>query len=171
MTNSATYCYKHPDRETGLRCNRCDKYICAQCAVHTPTGYRCKECNRDLGKKFDTAQMQDYILVFIVAGVLSYIGSIIANFVGFFIFFISPAVGIGIAEVVRRVINRRRSKALFRLMVVAIVVGALPSIWGNLYWLFMGAGLQALTGIIWPTLYIFLAASSAYARIAGIQLR
>ncbi|MBT3240842.1 MAG: hypothetical protein HON98_13445 [Chloroflexi bacterium] len=171
MTEPTTYCHNHPGKETGLRCNRCDKYICAQCAVHTPTGYRCKECNREMGKKFNTAQVQDYILVFIVAAVLSYLGSYLTRIVGFFIFFIAPAVGVGIAEVVRRVINRRRSKSLFQLMVVAIVVGAFPSIWQNIYFLFLGAGLQALTGIIWPTLYIFLAASSAYARIAGIQLR
>ncbi len=171
MTESSTFCHNHPGKETGLRCNRCDKYICAQCAMHTPTGYRCKSCNKNLGKKFNTAQIQDYIFVFIIAAVLSYFGSILIRFVGFFVFFIAPAVGVGIAEVVRRVINRRRSKALFQMMVVAIVMGAFPSIWRNLYWLFMGAGFQALVGILWPSVYIFLSASSAYARIAGIRLR
>ena len=34
------YCEKHPDREARLRCNRCNRLMCTQCAVRTPTGYR-----------------------------------------------------------------------------------------------------------------------------------
>ncbi len=41
-------CANHPERETGLRCNRCGKPICSQCAVQTPVGYRCRECVRGL---------------------------------------------------------------------------------------------------------------------------
>ena len=36
-----TVCANHSDRETGLRCNRCDKFICAECASKTPVGYSC----------------------------------------------------------------------------------------------------------------------------------
>ena len=49
------YCANHPAVETTLRCNRCGKPICAECAVRTPTGYRCKECVRGQQKIFDTA--------------------------------------------------------------------------------------------------------------------
>ena len=31
-------CYRHPDTETGLRCNRCNKFICARCAVKMEVG-------------------------------------------------------------------------------------------------------------------------------------
>ena len=37
-----TYCAVHPDRETSLQCNRCGRYMCVECAVHTPVGYRCR---------------------------------------------------------------------------------------------------------------------------------
>jgi len=47
------YCYVHPDRETLLRCNRCERPICQSCAVLTPTGYRCKECVRGQQKIFE----------------------------------------------------------------------------------------------------------------------
>jgi rhomboid protease GluP len=38
------YCYRHPDRETLLRCGRCDRPICAECQVRHPVGIRCPEC-------------------------------------------------------------------------------------------------------------------------------
>ena len=56
------FCANHPDRETSLRCNRCEKPICSKCAVRTPTGYRCKECVRGQQKVFDTAENQDFIV-------------------------------------------------------------------------------------------------------------
>ena len=44
VTDEVTYCAVHPDRETGLRCNKCGRLMCAECAVPTPVGYRCREC-------------------------------------------------------------------------------------------------------------------------------
>ena len=39
MTETTTlYCYVHPNRETALRCNHCNRPICADCAIRTPTG-------------------------------------------------------------------------------------------------------------------------------------
>ena len=51
-----------------LRCNRCERPICTECAVLTPTGYRCKECVRGQQKVFDTAKWFDYPLAIIVGG-------------------------------------------------------------------------------------------------------
>lgn len=106
------YCYNHPQRETMLRCNRCERPICNSCAVLTPTGYRCVECVRGQQKIFNTARPLDYVLAVVVAFALSLLGSFIARFIGFFIFFVAPIVGIIIAEVVRLVVNRRRSRLL-----------------------------------------------------------
>ena len=36
MTNETLYCYIHPNRPTSLRCNRCERPICAEDAVLTP---------------------------------------------------------------------------------------------------------------------------------------
>ena len=71
------YCYIHPNRETSLRCNQCNRPICASCAVRTPTGYRCKECVKGQQKIFDTAEWYDYIFGFAMAGVLSLIASLL----------------------------------------------------------------------------------------------
>ncbi|SEN44011.1 rhomboid family intramembrane serine protease [Actinacidiphila rubida] len=37
-------CYRHPDRETGIRCTRCDKPICPECMVNASVGFHCKDC-------------------------------------------------------------------------------------------------------------------------------
>lgn len=164
-----SYCANHPDRETNLRCNRCGKLICSKCAIHTPTGYRCEECLRGQQKVFDTAQSQDYVLAFLVAGLLSYIGSLLASRIGFFTIFLAPAAGSLIAEAVRRVVNRRRSPALYRVAVVAIGVGALPALLPPLLFIFLGGGLGALFSLIWPLLYLAVASSTAYYRLSGIR--
>ena len=45
-------CYRHPEVETGLRCNRCNKLICAQCAQRTPVGFRCPDCIMDVKERY-----------------------------------------------------------------------------------------------------------------------
>ena len=157
------HCYRHPDRETMLRCNRCDNPICPQCAVLTPTGYRCKECIRGQQKIFDTAKPRDVILAGILAVVLSMIGSYIASFLGFWTIFIAPAAGMVTAEAIRWVARRRRSRLLFWVAAGGAVVGALPIIISNL--LFFN-----IYGLIWPGIYAFLIASTVYTRLSGIQL-
>ena len=37
------YCYRHPDRETGLSCSDCGRPICAECVNYAPVGLRCPE--------------------------------------------------------------------------------------------------------------------------------
>jgi membrane associated rhomboid family serine protease len=37
-------CYRHPDRETYIRCSRCDKPICPDCMISAPVGYQCPQC-------------------------------------------------------------------------------------------------------------------------------
>ncbi|MFI1091712.1 rhomboid family intramembrane serine protease [Streptomyces sp. NPDC020917] len=37
-------CYRHPDRETGIRCTRCDKPICPECMVNASVGFQCRDC-------------------------------------------------------------------------------------------------------------------------------
>lgn len=164
-------CYNHPDRETMLRCNRCNRPICTSCAVLTPTGYRCKECVRGAQKKFDTAQWFDYPLAFIVAGIISFVGSMISSYLGFFTIFIAPIAGVALAEAVRWVIGRRRSRLLFQVATAGAIIGALPLLLIGLAGLLFGGGVSGLLRLLWPGIYVFLVASTAYYRLSGIQIR
>jgi membrane associated rhomboid family serine protease len=42
-TVETQYCYRHPDRETGLSCSDCGRPICADCASFGPVGIRCPD--------------------------------------------------------------------------------------------------------------------------------
>ncbi|MFI9205664.1 rhomboid family intramembrane serine protease [Streptomyces sp. NPDC053048] len=44
MNDQAVCCYRHPDRETGIRCTRCDRPICPECMVDASVGFQCPEC-------------------------------------------------------------------------------------------------------------------------------
>jgi membrane associated rhomboid family serine protease len=37
-------CYRHPDRETYIRCQRCQRPICPDCMTDAAVGYQCPEC-------------------------------------------------------------------------------------------------------------------------------
>jgi membrane associated rhomboid family serine protease len=37
------YCYRHPDRETGLSCSECGRPICTDCVTFAPVGLRCPD--------------------------------------------------------------------------------------------------------------------------------
>ncbi len=43
-SEGATFCARHPQVETYLRCGRCDTPICPRCLIQTPVGARCPEC-------------------------------------------------------------------------------------------------------------------------------
>jgi len=180
--DQVTVCYRHPDKETSLRCNRCGKPICAKCARRVATGYRCPDCIKSLQKTFDTAQPQDFVLGFITAAVLSYIGAMLIGLFsgfGFFLIFFISVIGTGagalIADIVRRVVGKRRSRPLFITVTAGIVIGGVFSKVGLIFYLLTpGIPADSLMGLLysllWPGVYTFLAASTAYIRLQGIQL-
>jgi hypothetical protein len=169
------HCANHPDRETSLRCNKCGKPICVQCAVLTPIGYRCKECVRGQQRVFETATWVDYPAAIIIAIILAYIGSVIASFLSFFTIFVAPIAGVVIAEAIRMATRRRRSQRLYWAATAGVIVGSLPRILIPVAVLLLGGlpgglSLGALLPLIWQVLYIFLVVPSFYYRLSGIQL-
>lgn len=169
--DTITYCYAHPSRETSLRCKRCERPMCASCAVRTPTGYLCKDCVRSHQKAFDTAVWYDYLTGMGATIALSLITSVlvafIGSFIGFFMFFIAAGIGGGagtlISNITLRVINKRRSRPLFIACTTGMVLGASPVVIGLLL---MGN----IYGVIGVVIYLVIATPLVYTRISGIQL-
>ncbi len=162
------YCYVHPTRETTLRCNNCNRPICASCAIRTPTGYRCRECVRGQQRVFDTSQWQDFVFGFVVAALLSLLASFLVTLIGgfgiFALFIISlgaSTVGVGIAEAVRFVTRRRRSHPLFLTIAAGMIVGALPVILIQLF------GLDVWS-LIAQAIYLVIAVPVMYSRLSGL---
>jgi hypothetical protein len=164
------FCYVHPNRETSLRCNNCERPICASCAVKTPTGYRCKECVRARQKSFETSEWYDFLVGGVIAAFLSGIASGLVAAVGgiglfgwFLIAAGAPTAGMIIAEAVRAATKKRRSRSLFITVSIGVVVGALPIILFNLFFF-------DVFKIIFQIVYLVIVVPTVYARLSGIQL-
>jgi hypothetical protein len=170
-TTETLYCYVHPNRETSLRCNNCNRPICAACAIHTPTGYRCRECVKGQQKAFNTSEWYDYVFGFIVAMLLSAVAAFLVTLIGgigflgwFLIVLGAPTVAVVIAEGVRTVTGKRRSRPLFMTVAAGVVVGALPII------LFQLVFARNLFGVLFQVIYLVIAVPVVYSRLSGIQL-
>ncbi len=178
MSEAALTCANHPDRETSLRCNRCEKPICAQCAVLTPVGYRCKECVRGQQAVFDTARPYDYPMAVVIAAVGVALSIGVLRLIGFWGFFVAPVAGGAIAELVRWAVRRRRSRRLPLVTALGGAAGLLPYVamplLGLLLSLAGGFDLRllggALVSLLWPSAYGALIISSLYYRLRGIRV-
>jgi hypothetical protein len=173
------YCTVHPDRETTLRCNKCGRPMCPECAVQTSVGYRCKECVRGIQDAYYTATQNDYIAIFAVSLILTGIGAAIfaaINLGILFTFILALPIGGGIGELALRFTSKRRGRQSANIAAAGAVVGGLV---GVLVQIFMRYGaqlsqldgsqmvdaiFQLLTRDLSALLFIGLAAAAVYGR-------
>lgn len=121
-------CAVHPERETELQCNRCERYMCVQCAVQTPVGYRCRECVRGIQDKYFTSTRTDYLIIAAVCGVLNLIGSGLVAYLGVWLLLIIIAaapIGGAISEAALRLTKKRRGRYSAQIAAAAAAVGGL----------------------------------------------
>jgi len=48
----ANFCYRHPDRQSFILCQRCGRTICTQCQTPAAVGVHCPECVREQQARF-----------------------------------------------------------------------------------------------------------------------
>ena len=150
------YCTVHPDRETRLRCNRCGRLMCIDCAVRHPVGLRCRECVNEtrspIYKVDSSTTVKTLLATLVVATPVGLLVLIFGNLIlafgifGWIIgFMLGGAIGRTIGELVQRIVPRKRGKRVQRAVGLGIFLGLLiPT-----------AGLLLLTGAI-PNLLLLL---------------
>jgi hypothetical protein len=99
-----------------------------------------------------------------VVASLAGLGALVVRYIGFITIFLAPIAGMVIAEAARFVTRKRRSKLLYRLAIVAAVLGCLP-------FLLITILSFSVYGIIWQGVYLFLMTSALYYRLSGINIR
>jgi hypothetical protein len=119
---------------------------------------------------FNTSEWYDYVSGFIIAALLSAVAAFLVTLIGgigFFGWFLiaagAPTAGVFIAEGVRMVTGKRRSRPLFITVVAGVVLGALPVI------LVQALRLE-MFGILFQIIYLVIAVPVVYSRLSGIQL-
>lgn len=159
----ATFCTVHPDRETGLRCNKCGRYMCAECAVLTPVGYRCRECVRQHEDRFFAGTTLDYVIVFATGAILTAVALGLMFLVGvlswlLFVIILSIPLGGAVGETALRLTKRRRGRYSGYVGAAGVVAG------GVVFMVLTGWILLPLNFWLNPALFIGIAAMTAYGR-------
>ncbi|MCX6050519.1 MAG: DnaJ domain-containing protein [Chloroflexi bacterium] len=159
------YCANHPNVETLLRCNKCNKPICTKCAVRTAVGFRCKECIRAQQGIYYNAETWDNPIALVVSFVVTLIATPIAGRLlgafGFLGIILALVIGSGagglLAQIIRAAVRRRRGRLLPYFALTGIIFGLLG-----------GSVLAALFGFGFPLfslpllIFAFLVTTTAY---------
>ena len=150
------YCAAHPERDTELRCNRCQRFMCVDCAVRTPVGYTCRECVRGHEDRFFEGTLVDYGLVAATCAVGGALTPVVMLLIGGFLilgFIVAPAIGGTAGQIALQLTGRRRGRYSGYVAAGGVLAGGLAS------------ALLLLGGVgLFTLLFLALAASGAYAR-------
>ncbi len=126
--HAPTYCAKHSETPTNLRCSRCDKPVCPECMVQAPVGIRCQEHGRPT--KLPTYEVSTgFIVRGVAAGVgIGVLGGFILGVAGaytnlFFIPYVFTLAMVGLGYLVGEGISRATNKKRGQPLIVAAVVG------------------------------------------------
>lgn len=122
-------CAFHPERETLLRCARCARPICVQCAVRHPVGLRCRECAR-LSRLPPYQVGARHLGLGLAGGVVAATGGafLLQLLPGIFLALIlSPLVGGFVGEVIHRISGGKQGQAMIVVALVALLLGAVLS--------------------------------------------
>jgi tetratricopeptide (TPR) repeat protein len=165
------HCTWHPDRETLLRCNRCGRPMCVECAVRHPVGMRCKECVRQTRSPIYDVRPESLAIALSVGTAISVVAAFIVPRFGFWGIFIAPVAGGIIAEAIERTVPRQRGLPMQAAAAVSVVLGLVAAQGIGLIlqggFVFLSFVLLTVAALVNPynILYVVLAVSTAVARL------
>jgi hypothetical protein len=119
------FCYRHPDRETWLRCGRCDRPICTGCAMQGPVGSRCRQCGKPAFDPLTSFTMQQVVLGLAVALAAGAVIGFLASRLGWIAIIVAFFAGGLIVDAVRRVAGYKTGPVMFAIVFGGIIVGTL----------------------------------------------
>jgi hypothetical protein len=166
------HCYRHPERETGLRCVQCERPICGACAQITNVGQLCPECRkarRPANYKVGAGQIALGVLAGLIIGGL---GNVVLPlvlgipFLGLILAMVTGPVGGELAvRLSERFTRGKRGRAMQFAVGGGIVAGISPMLVTVLVAvLVFGAGGALLSGLL-VGLWTVLAVTTAAARL------
>lgn len=159
--DEALYCTVHPDRETMLRCNRCGRPMCTDCAVRTPVGLRCRECVAEQRSPIYRVGAGTATVALLVGAVLGSIGSLIVPMFGFWVIFVGPIAGELVTRVVEAATPRKRGRSLALAASVGVGLGYL----GVVAAFFVLSGRLVYLFNPWAWIFVVLTIMTLFARL------
>lgn len=168
------YCVNHPDRETLLRCGKCGRPICTECAVRHPVGLRCPDCAQL--RKVPTYDVPPSYYLRALGGGLgaALLSGVVVQLLRLFIpvlfltFFIALGAGAFVGEAISRVTGRKRGRGLQVVAGISVVLGSVGATLIFLGLRFGTAGLLVLPATLlnpFYWLYPIVAAAVAIMRL------
>jgi len=144
--------------------------------VSGPAGMRCPECASLRGSSLYKVHPGRLVLTIAASLICGIIGAYVLFFIGFFVFFIGPAYGTAIAEVVLRVSGRKRGRLIEAIGIGGICAGALVALGPQLVRLLTAlhqaptvgttvAGAGLTFAFLWPLVGLVLAISACFYRL------
>jgi len=101
----------------------------------------------------------------LAAGILSFLGSLLAGAFGFYVVFIAPIVGAIIVAIVRKITKKRRSPRLYQVVAAASFLGSVPILLINIIGsvlIIESLGLGAILPLTWIGLYSTIVTTTVY---------
>ncbi len=129
-------CPRHPDTETNLSCGRCEEPICPSCMVHTPVGYRCKDCARvrppptfDVSSIYLARAIGASVALGVAGGVIFWLLNLLLGGVAFWQAIAFAGIGYMVGEGVSFAVNRKRGRNLKLVASAGVFLAYVVSIW------------------------------------------
>jgi hypothetical protein len=120
-------CSYHPNVMTGLRCNRCGKPICPQCAVRTPVGMRCPDCAGVRGLPTYRTPAGSLLKAAGAGLAVAVVTAVLWRFLPNWQFYWCLLMGFGSVEAIARFAGNKRGLDLQLLAIATITIGVILS--------------------------------------------